>query len=198
MKLFLFAGFLGSGKTTMILSLAERLVKERGQKVVIVVNEIGTVGIDDKVMRRLGLDVWELYSGCICCQLGVDLITTLHTLADEHKPDIVIVEASGLATPEGVLDSLRYYRREPLEKVKTVVVVDPTRLDIIIEVLTPLATAQIGRADILALNKIDECGEAEIAAAQETLRAMNERAPIVLMSARNMVNTEPILGEMVS
>ncbi len=198
MKLFLFAGFLGSGKTTLILSLAEKLVKERGQKVGIIVNEVGTIGIDDKVMRQFGLDVWELYSGCICCQLGVDLVTTLHTISADYKPDLVIVEASGLATPEGVMDSLRYYKGEPLEKIKTVVVVDPTRLDMLLEVLTPLATAQIVAADILALNKIDECSEAEITTAQEALRSMNDRATIILMSARNAVNTEPILEEMVS
>lgn len=198
MKLFLFIGFLGSGKTTLILSLAERLVRERGQKIGIIVNEVGTIGIDDKVMRKVGLDVWELYSGCICCQLGVDLVTTLHTVASEYRPDTVIVEASGLATPSGILDSLRYYRGEPLEKVRIVVVVDPTRLEMLMEVLTPLATAQIGAADILALNKIDECAEDEIAGAQETLRSLNGRATLVSISAKNAVNIEPILEDMVS
>jgi G3E family GTPase len=79
MKLLLVTGFLGSGKTSLILALA-RAARERGRRTAIIVNEIGEIGIDDQLMRRLDLDVWELTNGCICCTLTADLITTLQKL----------------------------------------------------------------------------------------------------------------------
>jgi uroporphyrinogen-III decarboxylase len=79
MRLLLFTGFLGSGKTTLVIRLA-RFAVEHGQKVAILVNEIGEVGIDNQLMRRLDLNVWELLGGCICCTLSADLVSTLQEL----------------------------------------------------------------------------------------------------------------------
>jgi G3E family GTPase len=197
-KLYLFAGFLGSGKTTLILSVARALVEEHGQRVAIIENEVGTVGIDDKVMRQAGLDVRELYSGCVCCTLTADLLTALRALSAEYHPDPVILEASGLATPANVVDGLRHYREGDLEGCKTVVLLDLSRLDMLMEVVEPLITGQIAAADILALNKVDECAEGDVSRAQELARSLNDRASVVLMSARDGVNVEPVLREMLT
>ena len=74
MRLLIFSGFLGSGKTTLVLALAKRLAAS-GHRTCFMVNEMGEVGVDQRVMRDCGLDVREITSGCICCSLGSDLIT---------------------------------------------------------------------------------------------------------------------------
>ena len=66
--------------------------------------------MDQAVLRDDGLTVYEITAGCICCQLGVDLVKTLELLVEQERPQTVIVEASGVATPDGVLDALSYYR----------------------------------------------------------------------------------------
>ncbi len=85
MRLIIVAGFLGSGKTTLLLETVGKLIERTGKKVVIIVNDFGTVGIDAKVMDKYGLKVTELASGCICCTLGPDLISTLETISSGSR-----------------------------------------------------------------------------------------------------------------
>ena len=108
MRLLLFAGFLGSGKTTLILALARQAALDH-LRVCVLVNEVGEVGIDGEVLRLGDMEVVEITGGCICCQIGVDLVRALRDLEQEFRPDLVIVEASGIATPGGVLDAIRSY-----------------------------------------------------------------------------------------
>jgi hypothetical protein len=119
MHVLLLSGFLGSGKTTLILPLS-KVVVQSGYRVAIIINEIGEIGIDNQVMRHLDLNVWELVAGCICCTLSGDLIATLQKLDLDHAPDLVIVEASGTADPKSILGALRYYRSRSLSSVRTV------------------------------------------------------------------------------
>ncbi len=197
MKLLLISGFLGSGKTTLILSLARDLVQSRGKKVAIIVNEVGEIGVDDKVMKKANLNVWEIFSGCICCQLSVDLVTTLHKLSESDKPDLVLVEASGVANPANVIDVLRYYRGEPLETVRTVVLVDPGRLEMLMEVLTPLVTSQVGAADLVLINKVDQASPEELGRAGDIVGSLNPRAATLMISAKEGLNTESLLQELI-
>lgn len=81
MRLLVFSGFLGSGKTTLIIALAKRLAAA-GHRTCFVINEVGEIGIDQQVMRDGGLEVWEITAGCICCQLGSDLVATLHEISE--------------------------------------------------------------------------------------------------------------------
>ena len=123
MHLLLVTGFLGSGKTTLIVPLAKSVVQSK-RRVAILVNEIGEIGIDNQLMRQLDLNVWELLAGCICCTLSSDLVTTLQKLDADYAPtygvpDLVIVEPSGAADPRNVLTALPYYRGRPLASVRT-------------------------------------------------------------------------------
>jgi len=177
MRLLLVTGFLGSGKTTLILSLAEAAGRA-GQRAAIIVNEIGEVGIDNQLMRQLDLDVWELFNGCICCTLTADLVTTLQKLDAGYAPDLVIVEPSGAADPKNLLNALPYYRGRPLESIRWVTVLDPLRLPMLLEVLEPLITAGICQADVLILSKIDLATTEELADAVAATRGINARAPL--------------------
>ena len=183
MRLLLFTGFLGSGKTTLILALAKRAALEHS-RVCVLVNEVGEVGIDGEVLRLGDLEVIEITGGCICCQIGVDLVRALRELEQEFRPDLVIVEASGIATPEGVLDSIRRYPPRTLTSVQTVTVVDAVRFEALHEVLTPLIESQIVGADRVVITKPDEATPVELEAAVRGVAELAPGVPAVVVDAR--------------
>jgi G3E family GTPase len=183
MHVLLFIGFLGSGKTTYIIPLAKAIVKSK-RRVAVIVNEIGEIGIDDQLMRQLDLNVWELLNGCICCTLAGDLVTTLQKLDTDYQPDLVIVEPSGAADPLNVLGALPYYHGRPLQSLRTVSILDPLRLKVLIEILTPLITSQIQHADLILINKCDLATEDEIAFAEKTAQEINPTAKALCTHAQ--------------
>lgn len=182
MNLLVVAGFLGSGKTTLILSLARQLVAA-SRKVAIVENEVGEIGIDGALIRRAGLTMRELFNGCICCQLSADLVPTLTALAAEFSPDWVIIEPSGIAEPQRMLAVLPYYHGPPLKLIHTLTLVDPTRIPELFEVLTPLITAQIQAANLVVINKIDLASDEQLAATRAVVRRVNPQAPMLQVCA---------------
>jgi G3E family GTPase len=194
MRLLLFAGFLGSGKTTLILALAKRAALERS-RVCVLVNEVGEVGIDGEVLRLGDMEVVEITGGCICCQIGVDLVRALRDLEEEFKPDLVVIEASGIATPDGVLDSIQRYPPRTLTSVHTVTVVDPVRFEALREVLTPLIEAQIVGADYIVITKADEAAAGEVEAA---LGGAGELAPGVPVFVVDAEREESLAGFLAS
>jgi G3E family GTPase len=127
LDLLLISGFLGSGKTTMVLSTIERITRGKHKKVVVIVNDFGSIGIDGKVMEKYGLRVTEMPSGCICCTLGTDLLTTLKDVATAFLPDLVIIEPTGIADPKAIHTTLELYNGPAIDRKTIVVIVDAVR-----------------------------------------------------------------------
>jgi G3E family GTPase len=190
MHLLLFTGFLGSGKTSFIIPLAKAVAKAK-RRAAIIVNEIGEIGIDNQLMRQLDLNVWELLNGCICCTLSSDLVSTIQKLDAGYSPDLVIVESSGAADPNNVLSALPYYRGRPLQSMNTVSILDPLRLQMLIEVMTPLITSQIQHADLVIVNKIDLASKDEVDFACRTVQEINPEARVRCTHAQQRL--EPAL-----
>lgn len=190
MHLLLFTGFLGSGKTSFIIPLAKAVAMAK-RRAAIIVNEIGEIGIDNQLMRQFDLNIWELLNGCICCTLSSDLVNTIQKLDAGYSPDLVIVESSGAADPSNVLKALPYYQGRPLQSVTTVSILDPLRLQMLIEVLTPLITSQIQHADLIIVNKIDLASPDEVAFACRTAHEINPEARVRCTHAQQ--NLEPAL-----
>ncbi|HEY5583336.1 MAG TPA: GTP-binding protein [Ruminiclostridium sp.] len=94
-KVNVISGFLGAGKTTLIKHLANALI-DNNEKVVILENEFGKVSIDGKILELEGLSVYEISSGCICCTLKNDFMSTLISIADDICPDRILIEPSGI------------------------------------------------------------------------------------------------------
>ena len=127
MKLYVVGGFFGSGKTTLILRLARWLCLEKKQRLVIVQNEIGKIGIDDQLLKSAGLDVSPLLGGCICCDMQTGLVSALRKIAEEDRADAVILEASGMAAPKMLDQILRAEALPPMER-KSLFLIDLARV----------------------------------------------------------------------
>jgi G3E family GTPase len=195
MKLLIIAGFLGSGKTTLLLEVARRLTAA-SQKIAIIENEVGEIGIDGKYLRQEGLQVQELFGGCICCTLSVDLISTLEKVEQLYQPGLTIIEPTGLASPGDVVTTVRSYA-PMVTDIMVLVLLDAARYELLYEMLTPLLTAQIQSADIVAINKIDAVEGANIDLISKNVNQLNPQARVVAISAEKRINLEPLVMELV-
>jgi G3E family GTPase len=198
MDMLIVAGFLGSGKTTLVLSIIERIINRMGKKVVVIVNDFGTVGIDGKVMTKYGIQVKELASGCICCTLGADLLYTLQEVEEGFQPDIVVIEPTGVADPDAIVQAMNYYEGKKLGWIRSVVIVDASRFDVIMKALGRPLTAQVRTADLVLINKTDLVDGAEALRMEASLRDINGTVPIMPISATEGTNVDKVVNAVVS
>ena len=178
MKILLLSGFLGSGKTSALLQLASYLVRtstKDGTSVMIIENEIGEVGVDDKVLKAQGLQVKELFAGCACCTGGADLLADIRTIRDSMAPDWIIIEATGVAYPLQIKENVEACFRIP---VKILALADAKRWKRLHAYMAELIEGQVDAADCILLNKVDLVEEAEADAIVEKLRGYNPTAVI--------------------
>lgn len=198
MDLIVIAGFLGSGKTTMILSTISKIIERTGKKIVIIVNDFGKIGIDGKIMQKYGLQVQELASGCICCTLGSDFISTLKTVALEFSPDIVMVEPTGIADPQAILNSLELYSGPAVNRRIVAVIVDAVRFSAIVRALEKPLKAQIKAAGLIVINKIDEVPDGTVNEIEAKIREIGATGPIIPASATEGTNLDKVVDFLVS
>lgn len=183
MNLYLFCGFLGSGKTTLVVQLAKYLVSEKQAKVMLIVNDVGDVGIDAQLMRKMHTDVHELFGGCICGQLG-NLVNLLLGVGDKYDVDTVLVEASGIAQPVRFIDTIRKFVPDD-NCVHTITLVDASRFEELTLVLTELINSQISSADLAVINKIDAVDEQTLLEVEDYVRKLRPDVRMIRSSSNN-------------
>lgn len=172
----LVAGFLGSGKTTVVNHL---LAHADGKRIAAVVNDFGAINIDAELITGAADGVVSLANGCICCTLESDLLRTLATLLRrDPKPELIVIETSGVADPADIVRNLMdpiIWREAPLETV--LCVVDATmpvaKLD------DALLRSQIRSADVIALSKMDLADATNRAELRDAIKAMRPTALLV-------------------
>lgn len=187
MRLVQVAGWLGSGKTTLIIALAKGLSR-KGVKVAILVNEIGAIPVDGRVIQDYGLTVKDIGGGCICCQMAGSMMKTLKLLREGPNPDIVILEPTGIAVPHAVKEMvLSAALSTEITLGPTIVLFDTTRAAKLLgyETLKRVITTQLKDADIIALSKVDAITDQFFAAAKESVSVINPRAQLIRLSAMN-------------
>lgn len=189
MKLAIISGFLGSGKTTLLLGLVRKLTAADGFDFVILENEVGEISIDGALFERQGLRVKELYSGCVCCQLAGDLVVTLREIKDVLDPDCVILEASGLAKVESILETLKKYYGE-LEGTLVLTLADLERFELYLEEPMPFVINQLKHADLVVLNKTDSAGSELATTLARRLAELNPGAEVIAVSALDGSNLD--------
>lgn len=182
MKILVIGGFLGSGKTSTIIRLG-REFSEAGQKVAVIVNEIGEVGIDGDVISKYGLDMTELTSGCICCSLKVNMKTTLTILNRDYHPDIILIEPTGIAFPQIIKNEISLMNLKETTIQPLVTLIDGSRFKQLMKEAKNFAMRQIIDAEILGINKIDLIDEIRIPIIETSVQQLNPKAKIILLSA---------------
>ena len=176
----LITGFLGAGKTTLLNHL---LTQPNDERLAVIVNEFGEIGIDDKLLLRTDEEIIEMNNGAICCMVKNDTVKVLTKLVENKSRsfDRVIIETTGLANPVPIarafLDKPALRDAYELDAIATVI--DASQ---ILKQLqdTPEAKVQIAAADILLLNKIDLVDETQRAIVKQRLRQVNPLATIHL------------------
>lgn len=186
-NVIILSGFLGSGKTTALVRMVERLREREGAdyRIAIVENEIGSASVDSSIIQEAGYSVTEMLSGCVCCTLIGQLIPALQKLEEELDPHLVILEATGVATPDTMANNLVKYGGYP---VRVVTLVDASRWQRIKMALQILLTAQIEPADIVCVNKVDLAEPGMLEEIDVDVHAINPGVPIVRMSASEPVD----------
>jgi len=186
MKITQIAGFLGCGKTTLLLKLSREIAGEGQRKIALVVNEIGEIPVDGKVMEESGMQVKDIGGGCICCEVAATFAKTIYRLYKDFKPDHVLVEPTGVAVPHQVKLAARMGGRDAKISIgPAIVLFDATRpaelLDM--DMLGQLVTTQIKDADVIAISKIDAVDEAAVSESAEKVREYNTKAEICNLSS---------------
>ena len=187
MRLVQVAGWLGSGKTTLIIALAKGL-SDRGKTIAILVNEIGAVPVDGRVVQEYGLTVKDIGGGCICCEVAGNMFRTVKALAEGPNPDIVIIEPTGLAVPGSIRETIMSGSHLlDISVGPTIVLFDATRMEKLLgyESLKRLIVAQMTDADIIALSKADSAPEEKLLEARNAVRLINPGAQIMLLSTNS-------------
>jgi G3E family GTPase len=192
METIALTGFFGSGKTTLLILLARHFLKE-GRKVAILQNEIGKVGVDDLRLEAEGYPVEELLGGCICCSLQTSLAVTIGNIVEEHAPDILLLEASGLATPDMLRTILENVNRDS-GAFTFLSILDAARLRKIENYLDlPFIAKAIETADVVVLNKVDQVEPARLERLREQAARTNGRALLAETALRESTELPPLL-----
>lgn len=185
MQVIVVGGFLGSGKTTTIINMGKYLA-EKGKKVAIIVNEIGEVGIDGDVIKRFGFDTKEITSGCICCSLKVGLRTTMNLLVKEYKPDIIMIEPTGIAFPHVIKNEVELMNLgEEVKIAPLVTLIDGSRFKHLMKEVKEFAMRQIVDAEILGINKVDLIEPIRLPILEASAQQLNPKARIILLSGKD-------------
>ena len=193
-KIDIFSGFLGAGKTTLI----KKLIKESfaGQKVVLIENEFGEIGIDGGFLKESGIQINELNAGCICCSLVGDFRAALQQVVEQYHPDRIVIEPSGVGklsdvtrAVEGVAEHL------DVQLSSFVTVADVNKVKMYLKNFGEFYDDQISHASCIILSRTQNATEEKIAAAVAMLREKNPTATIVT-TAWDALTGEQILKAM--
>ena len=196
MKITQIAGFLGCGKTTLLLILSRKLAGSGERKVALVVNEIGEIPVDGKVIEESGMRVKDIGGGCICCEVAATFAKTIYSLYKDFHPDHVLVEPTGVAVPRQVKMAAKMGGRDAkISLGPAIVLFDATRpaelLDM--DMLGQLVVTQVKDADVVAISKVDAVDESATGEATQKIREFNESAEILNLSSFTGVGVERII-----
>ena len=178
-KIDIISGFLGAGKTTLI----KKLLSEsfHGEKVVLIENEFGEIGIDGGFLKDAGVQITEMNSGCICCSLVGDFGTALKEVLDTYSPDRIIIEPSGVGKLSDVIAAVERVRDggAPLELHSFVTVVDAVKCKIYMKNFGEFFNNQVEHASAILLSRTQNMAQAKLAADVAMLRPHNAKAAIL-------------------
>lgn len=176
-KVDIFSGFLGAGKTTLI----KKLIKEAyaGEKLVLIENEFGEIGVDGGFLKEAGIQINELNSGCICCSLVGDFAKALEKVYSEYHPDRILIEPSGVGKLSDVIRAVESAHLHDCKINAQATVVDASKCKMYMKNFGEFFNDQIETASCIIFSHADIAGAEKLAAAVELVKAHNDHATIV-------------------
>ena len=176
-KIDIYSGFLGAGKTTLIKKLVAEAYK--GQKIMIIENEFGEIGIDGGFLQDAGVQVREMNSGCICCSLTGDFKVALKMALEEYSPDRIVIEPSGVGKLSEVAAAVMATGDERLELGGLTTVVDASKCKMYLKNFGEFFKDQVGTAHTIVLSRTGKISAEKVEEAVKLLRELNDKAQIV-------------------
>ena len=177
-KVDIISGFLGAGKTTFIKELISKVYS--GEKMVLIENEFGEIGVDSRFMQDAGIEVTEMNSGCICCTLVGDFARALKQVVDTYHPDRIIIEPSGVGILSAVAKAVSDMQEDAQIEVDSLItVVDGKKAKMYMKNFGEFFDNQIEYANTIVLSRTQMMDEAKLKECIELLREKNEEAAIV-------------------
>ena len=176
-KIDVYSGFLGAGKTTLI----KKMISESyaGQKLVLIENEFGEIGIDGGFLQDAGINITEMNSGCICCSLVGDFGKALRQVIAEYAPDRIVIEPSGVGKLSDVIAAVEKVTNETVKLDCTVAVVDAGKVKVYMKNFGEFYNNQIETAATIVLSRTDSVPQQKLDMAVAMLREHNAEATIV-------------------
>ena len=176
-KIDIYSGFLGAGKTTLI----KKLIAEgyKGQKLVLIENEFGEIGIDGGFLQDAGINITEMNSGCICCSLVGDFGKALEKVISEYHPDRVIIEPSGVGKLSDVIGAVKKVIGHDVELGYAVAVADANKVKVYMKNFGEFYNNQIETASTIVLSRTTGISDKKLDTALELIREHNAEATIV-------------------
>jgi len=176
-RIDIYSGFLGAGKTTLI----KKMISEgyKGEKLVLIENEFGEIGIDGGFLQEAGINITEMNSGCICCSLVGDFGRALTQVIDEYHPDRIIIEPSGVGKLSDVIGAVEKVTCEDVQLGSTVAVVDANKVKVYMKNFGEFYNNQVETAACIILSRTDSVPQKKLDTAVEMLREHNPNATIV-------------------
>ena len=177
-KVDVISGFLGAGKTTMIKKLLDEDVL--GEGIAIIENEFGDINIDEDRLKKSGIEIRSISSGCICCTLSGDFHMALEKLIREYNPKRIIIEPTGVGRLSDIISIVNMIKRsENVELNMTMTIVDTVEFEDYIEVFGDFFTDQIQHANIIALSKSQLVDKVSVNKVIDSIRKINPKANII-------------------
>ena len=173
----IYSGFLGAGKTTLI----KKMIQEAyaGQKLVLIENEFGEIGIDGGFLQEAGINITEMNSGCICCSLVGDFGRALQQVIADYAPDRIIIEPSGVGKLSDVIAAVEKVTTEDVQLGYTVAVVDAGKVKVYMKNFGEFYNNQVETASTVILSRTDSIPQQKLDGAVTLLRQRNAHATIV-------------------
>jgi G3E family GTPase len=184
MKVLIIGGFLGSGKTSFILQLLRYIIatseSDKQYKVVVLENEIGDVGVDDKTLKAGGFQVETMFAGCACCTSSESVPASLAAIKKEIDPDWVVFEATGVAYPQNIQETIAMATNF---ESRISAVVDAKRWKRLLIPMAMLIGGQLGDAESIIVNKKDLVDSETLEEVLKSVGSFNSDAKLIPVSS---------------
>ena len=187
-KIDIFSGFLGAGKTTLIKKLIAEAFK--GEKIVLIENEFGEIGIDGGFLKEAGVQINEMNSGCICCSLVGDFGKALEKVLTEYTPDRILIEPSGVGKLSDVIKAVSKVVTDEVVLNSFVTVADASKCKMYMKNFGEFYNNQIENASTIILSRTQNISEDKLNKCIELLRSLNDKASVVTTPWDNLTGKQ--------